>query len=84
MHRNVNLILPEKQVLGRINQLFSLYYTLRISYNTHCIKNKVPNSSSIVACVFIATGMSLPSHCLGMLGGDRQTARWPHKPPFIF
>jgi hypothetical protein len=32
-------------------------------------ENCVSNNSSTVACVFIATGMYLLSHCLGMIRG---------------
>jgi hypothetical protein len=45
------------EVLGRTNHLLSFDMTDRI-------ENNVSNNSSIIACVFIATGMCLPSHCL--------------------
>jgi hypothetical protein len=34
----------------------------------HHIENNVSNSSCIVACVFVATVMFIPSHCLATIG----------------
>jgi hypothetical protein len=42
---------------------------MSIWYDTDRIEDTASNSSSIVACVFVATGTCLPSRCLTTLGG---------------
>jgi hypothetical protein len=49
-------------VLGRTNHLLSLIYTDHI-------ENNASNSSSIVACLFVAVVTFLPSCCLETIGG---------------
>jgi hypothetical protein len=43
------------------NRLLSIHFILRIWYDTDHIQNIASNNSSIIACVFIAAGTSLPS-----------------------
>jgi hypothetical protein len=44
-----------------------------VRYNMHCIENDMSNNSSIVACVFVAIGTCLLSHCLTMIWGNTHT-----------
>jgi hypothetical protein len=41
---------------------------------TQTTENTMSNNSSIVVCVFIATGMYLLSHCLAMIRGHGKQA----------
>jgi hypothetical protein len=80
----------------RSNRLLSFHYILSIWYDKDRIENTTSNSSYIVACVFVATETCLPRleyqwprflvplFRLSGVSGDTQTARWSHKPSFIF
>jgi hypothetical protein len=59
-HNSPDLSPKEQEVLGRSNCLLSFYYIV----DKGCIENTVSNSSSIVSCVFVATGMHLMSQSL--------------------
>jgi hypothetical protein len=67
--------------------LLSLHCILMfsISYDTDLIENTASNCY-IVGCVFFAAGTCLPSRCLALSGGikDTQATRRFHMPHFIF
>jgi hypothetical protein len=61
-------------------------------YDTDRMVNTESNSSSIVACIFVAAGNCLSSRCLAtavssgstVIRGDTQTVGWSHKPTSFF
>jgi hypothetical protein len=55
-------------------RLLSFRYILSIWYDTDRIYN-IATNSSIVACVFVAAGKRLSSHCLATISGGTQTLR---------
>jgi hypothetical protein len=50
-----------------LNRLLAFRYALSTSYNTDHKENTMSDISSIVASVFVAAGVCLPSHCLAMV-----------------
>jgi hypothetical protein len=54
----------KQEILGGIDHLLSFHYILSVWYDTNRIEKTASNSSSIVACVFVAAGTCLPSLCL--------------------
>jgi hypothetical protein len=82
-NRHNNFIMNKKFWEELIAYFSSLHNEYLIRYGPH--KNTASSSSSVVACVFIATGTCLRNRCLATLCGHRHTdSKVISSAPFYF